>query len=606
MMSDCKKPWNICIPQDIHLEPPGYLIGLVEPARALVFIHGISKTLITKCSYSSEDELNVVGLWQTPKENIGDFHPVSHGYTLYLNMDLSDYSLFCNLKFKHSLLSEYEEIPAVCIFYHPHKFLSSYILFHTACSQVNHNLLDKMETKLFKARKNVSTEKKDENNIQTAQDLSPVHAESFLENLGKNVYRYQDKQVPDVKTFYKNSSSILQKIWQLLNFVIIPLPLSVIWIYHQIGTLVSCGWQNARSRCNLLPHLLQFPFIVEHFHFQAKRSHMTLKLKKTINFKRFIFYNHCVQQLMDTLLGILFLYLIVHLSLANDIADVILDWADDVALRLNVLVNWLMGAPAGLKLNAQLTKFMGHFFIYHIYLWTGYLSLLRSVMPTIFWYSSFVGIFGVSAQLCLVRDVLSMLTLHIYCFYVYAARIFNVQVYALSSLWRLFRGKKWNVLRSRVDSAAYNTDQLFVGTLLFTVLLFLLPTTALYYAVFTLLRLLVLAVQGVIKQVVILIRTAPVFTIALRLVASNLVAGGIRFEVKNIKDNNLIVSLQTCQVPFGQLISLTTALWTNPSAPTHSWKELLCFLATGRLIYPWVDKKLDKKLQKLDKTLKTE
>ena len=68
-------------------------------------------------------------------------------------------------------------------------------------------------------------------------------------------------------------------------------------------------------------------------------------------------------------------------------------------------------------------------------------------------------------------------------------RMFYLQVYALGSLWRLFRGKKWNVLRSRVDSAVYNTDQLFVGTLLFTMLLFLLPTTALYYTVFTLVSL---------------------------------------------------------------------------------------------------------------------
>lgn len=59
-------------------------------------------------------------------------------------------------------------------------------------------------------------------------------------------------------------------------------------------------------------------------------------------------------------------------------------------------------------------------------------------------------------------------------------------MYAMASLWRLFRGKKWNVLRQRVDSAVYDADQLFVGTLLFTVLLFILPTTGLYYVVFTL------------------------------------------------------------------------------------------------------------------------
>ena len=71
-------------------------------------------------------------------------------------------------------------------------------------------------------------------------------------------------------------------------------------------------------------------------------------------------------------------------------------------------------------------------------------------------------------------------------YFLLSSRMYYLQVYALRSLWRLFRGKKWNVLRSRVDSALYNTDQLFVGTLLFTVLLFLLPTTALYYMVFTL------------------------------------------------------------------------------------------------------------------------
>jgi len=66
----------------------------------------------------------------------------------------------------------------------------------------------------------------------------------------------------------------------------------------------------------------------------------------------------------------------------------------------------------------------------------------------------------------------------------FRCRLYNLQLNTLSSLWHLFRGKKWNVLRKRVDSAVYNVDQLFLGTLLFTVLLFLLPTTALFYAVF--------------------------------------------------------------------------------------------------------------------------
>lgn len=42
--------------------------------------------------------------------------------------------------------------------------------------------------------------------------------------------------------------------------------------------------------------------------------------------------------------------------------------------ELKRLLQWMMGAPAGLKLNSQLAQFLGNFFLYHIYLWTGKLS----------------------------------------------------------------------------------------------------------------------------------------------------------------------------------------------------------------------------------------
>ncbi|KAH9503990.1 hypothetical protein Btru_067503 [Bulinus truncatus] len=104
-------------------------------------------------------------------------------------------------------------------------------------------------------------------------------------------------------------------------------------------------------------------------------------------------------------------------------------------------------------------------------------------------------------------------------------RIFNLQIYTLRSLWRLFLGKKWNVLRSRIDSAPYNTDQLFVGTLIFTVLIFLLPTTALYYVVFTFLHLLVLLVKGCLQKIVRVINLTPVFTLIARVFVPKWVAG---------------------------------------------------------------------------------
>lgn len=43
-------------------------------------------------------------------------------------------------------------------------------------------------------------------------------------------------------------------------------------------------------------------------------------------------------------------------------------------------------------------------------------------MPSVIWACSVTGVLGGTFQMCLVIDVLSMLTLHIYCFYVYAAK----------------------------------------------------------------------------------------------------------------------------------------------------------------------------------------
>jgi phosphatidylinositol glycan class Q protein len=84
------------------------------------------------------------------------------------------------------------------------------------------------------------------------------------------------------------------------------------------------------------------------------------------------------------------------------------------------------------------------------------------------------------------------------------ALVYRWEMSSLYSLWNLFRGeislgdpanaqcsgrvsppgKRWNALRDRVDSYDYELDQLFLGTLLFTISLFLLPTVSTYYLFF--------------------------------------------------------------------------------------------------------------------------
>lgn len=67
-------------------------------------------------------------------------------------------------------------------------------------------------------------------------------------------------------------------------------------------------------------------------------------------------------------------------------------------------------------------------------------------------------------------------------------RLFNIQISGLKALFRLFVGRKYNPLRGGIDSCEYTNQELFVGTVAFTILLLLLPTTVMYYIVFTMVR----------------------------------------------------------------------------------------------------------------------
>jgi len=123
--------------------------------------------------------------------------------------------------------------------------------------------------------------------------------------------------------------------------------------------------------------------------------------------------------------------------------------------------------------------------------------------------------------------LLSLLTLHISIFYTISARWHGVQTRVLGSLWRLFRGRKRNVLRGRIDACDYSLDQLLLGTLLFTLLVFLFPTTFIYYLLFCIPYLFVGIVQAVIRMTVSLMNHFPISTLVLRILQPSHVPGGV-------------------------------------------------------------------------------
>ncbi|KAI8067120.1 N-acetylglucosaminyl transferase component-domain-containing protein [Gongronella butleri] len=198
---------------------------------------------------------------------------------------------------------------------------------------------------------------------------------------------------------------------------------------------------------------------------------------------------------------------------------------------LTSMMYWFLKTPAGLKLNIELGRFLSELFLWLIQLWVECMRAMEPWTARILWMIGYSGIFGVSMVIALLSDMLAVLTMHLYCFYMVAARIFNWQLVTVYALFNLFRGKKRNMLRHRIDNCDYDLDQLLLGTCLFTLLTFLFPTVFLYYLTFALGRICVIFLQAIMETLLAFFNHFPLFAIMLRVKDPDRVPGGIRFDV---------------------------------------------------------------------------
>ncbi|KAI1756175.1 n-acetylglucosaminyl transferase component GPI1 [Xylaria castorea] len=244
------------------------------------------------------------------------------------------------------------------------------------------------------------------------------------------------------------------------------------------------------------------------------------------------FYNSLWLVANDVIIGIaLGTYIIENAEWAADMINMLLDKYTITALQSSI--SWLMGWPAGLKLNSELALFLGDLFLWVIDYWSSCAQTLEPLLPQIIWFIGFSSFAGASMPIALLSDLLSALTLHIYSFYLASARIFHWQLTILLSLFQLFRGKKYNVLRNRVDSCDYDLDQLLVGTILFTLLFFLLPTVIVFYLNFALARMVIILLKAVFDTMLSCLNHFPLFALMLRAKDPRRLPGGIRFELRD-------------------------------------------------------------------------
>lgn len=205
-------------------------------------------------------------------------------------------------------------------------------------------------------------------------------------------------------------------------------------------------------------------------------------------------------------------------------------------------LTWLDNWPAGLKLNTQLSHFFRDMFVGLTTVWNEVViaraianddQVLSSLVYLVGWSSRFMGL---TMLLSLIVDILQLFTFHWTVYYWIQRAIFGFFASSIVSLFHLFRGKKRNPLRkNRTDDATYDLDQLLLGTIFFTLFLFLFLTVAVYYLHFSLLRLSIVGIITILQTFLALLNHLPLFALMLRVKEPGRLPGGVELRLQEVQ-----------------------------------------------------------------------
>ena len=149
-------------------------------------------------------------------------------------------------------------------------------------------------------------------------------------------------------------------------------------------------------------------------------------------------------------------------------------------------ISWLKNWPAGLKLNGELSNFLGNLFTWMLYSWRTLMRLATPYLSSYVFFAGGMGLIGATFTVAIISDLLLVLTMHLSLLYIISARIYYWLLTILWPTFNIFRGRKYNPLRKRNDYTSFDLDQTLLGTILFTLIIFLIPTVAAYYLLFSL------------------------------------------------------------------------------------------------------------------------
>ncbi|KAG7890060.1 hypothetical protein KL936_002734 [Ogataea polymorpha] len=267
------------------------------------------------------------------------------------------------------------------------------------------------------------------------------------------------------------------------------------------------------------------------------------------------FYNTLWLILNDLLMGIVMSNILskYHNVLVQGMNVLVLKFEDS----LLYLIKWLMSFPGGFKLNNELAEFFGELFMWVLDFWNEYVlrTMMNNSSTIIRAITLLVKFGGLNMLIASIMDILDITSLHLRCFYFASTRVFNWQWHIIQSLFRLFYGKKYNTLRNRIDSHNYEFDQLLFGIIIFTLLVYLLPTVIAFYLSFAVGRLLTLLLHTVLESALITLNHLPIVVLLLKAKHKERLPGGVIFECRTAANNTPYFQLMARPLSLKEIIS---------------------------------------------------
>lgn len=209
---------------------------------------------------------------------------------------------------------------------------------------------------------------------------------------------------------------------------------------------------------------------------------------------------------------------------------------------IHTQVKWLMSFPAGFKLNQNLTTVMGNLTLAALKFWcdltSQHFSDLNHNMIFLIKFASITC--GMSVAIALIWDILNIYSFLLFFIYTIMAKLYNLNLKAIKTFFCIFRGLKSNIF-SNIDHNSHYSEQLLIGTILFTIFVLILPTITAFYINFLFIWSCVYIALIFLFFTISTINTFPFYLIITQIIAPNTFGSGIFLKKFSSKSKNQFV-----------------------------------------------------------------